>query len=173
MRTEGERNALETMQKRIEELRAFLSQNETPDALDPSECWFAHLLGISTILGNFSNNLSLVACVMAKEYLERTLPMRPIDVAHKPQGAPGLDFDELTIDGARVIGELKTTVPYAGSRFGAAQATSLKKDFAKLQAHEADYKFMFVTDAGAARELRRSYFNELNGVTVVCLTDPR
>jgi hypothetical protein len=78
------------------------------------------LSGIKEIVGNASNDLSLVATLMAKEHLYRMLPMQPFDAALKPQGASGLDIDECTVDGERVVAEIKTTSPYRPNDLGAA-----------------------------------------------------
>lgn len=73
--------------------------------------------------------------------------------------------------GSRIVGEIKTTTPYNGPDLGAQQKATFEKDFAKLAAVQADYKFMFVTETAAFDVLRRpSYTAKLKGVTVVQLT---
>ncbi len=97
--------------------------------------------------------------------------MQPFDVAAKAQGAPGLDIDAMTEDGERVVGEIKTTVPYNGPDLGASQQATFQKDFDKLRAAEAERKYFFVTNEAVFRLMQRSrYARELEGVTVVLVT---
>lgn len=113
--------------------------------------------------------MSFIATLMAKEYLGSVLDMAPFDAALKPQGAPGLDIDERTQRGDRVVAEIKTTVPYLGADLGAAQKTSFLKDFAKLRIAEAPYKFFFLTNPDAYNAVMRRYAAEVVGVSVVLL----
>jgi hypothetical protein len=147
----------------------FLNTHEAPQTDSSPSLWFAFLSEIKAIQGNFSNDLSLVSCLMAKHYLMERFDLAPFDVAAKPQGANGLDIDEVTRAGDRIIGEIKTTSPHKVTQFGAAQITSLKKDFVKLQANLAARKFMFVTDNRSFEALRTGYSAHLSGVTIVCL----
>jgi hypothetical protein len=60
---------------------------------------------------------------------------------------------------------------YQSSDFGAQQAASFKKDFAKLVASDADYKFLFVTDSGAFAALHKDkYIKLIPDVRIVHLT---
>lgn len=95
--------------------------------------------------------------------------MQPFDVAFKPQGAPGLDIDAKTIDGERVVGEIKTTTPYHGHDLGAAQKLTFVKDFRKLEEAVAVHKFFFVTDEATFDVVQRRYLDQLPGSTVVLL----
>jgi hypothetical protein len=92
---------------------------------------------MKAIVGNASNDMSFIAALMAKDYLYSTLPMVDYDAGLKPQGAPGLDIDERTSDGRRVVGEIKTTTPYNGPDLGAQQKAMFAKDFDKLNAASA------------------------------------
>lgn len=167
--TANESAALKRTAARLDDLRSFLQTNHQPTSEISPPLWFAYLFEIKSILGNFSNDLSLVSCLMAKDYLSTRLSLAPFDVALKPQGANGLDIDEYTLDGERVIGEIKTTSPCKKTKFGAAQITALRKDFSKLQMTEAAHKFMFVTDVSAFEALKRDFAVELSGTTIVCL----
>lgn len=168
--TENESASLERTASRIENLRTFLHTQHPPSPSAPPLEWFGHLAKFKQILGNFSNDLSFASCLLAKEYLSARFSLVPFDVAQKPQGASGLDIDERTSCGALVIAEIKTTTPYHKNRFGAAQTTALRKDFAKLISIEAEHKFMFVTDSEAFDALKTGFTAELPGVTIVCLT---
>ncbi len=113
--------------------------------------------------------MSFIAALMAKEYLCSAFPMADFDIGTKAQGAPGLDIDERTIEGHRVIGEIKTTTPYAGSDLGAQQRAMFEKDFAKLNKEDAPHKFFFVTDRATFQVVKRKYHTRIPGVTVVLL----
>lgn len=170
MRTEHERDELSKIAKQTARLRAMLDETPHPSADESAAVWHNFLGAIQDILGNFSNRRSFVACLLAKEYLERELPMRPFDVALKPQGANGHDVDERTTDGRRIVGEIKTTVPHLQTRFGAAQDREIMKDLNKLASAEAECKFFFVTNQAAANALRLpKYAEHLQRIKVVCL----
>jgi hypothetical protein len=109
---------------------------------------------------------------MAKAYLIREFgEIDDFDVSAKPQGAPGLDIDIQTRAGKRIIGEIKTTVPYSGARndLGAQQKDAFQKDFAKLNTTPADYKYFFVTDSATYNIVKRKYASQIPGVQVIHL----
>jgi len=168
-RTSNEQTQLEAVRRRLQRLRDFLNASPEPGVGSSAEEWFVYLTDMKAIVGNASNGLSFVATLMAKAHIERVLPMRPFDAALKPMGAPGLDIDERTVDGRRVIAEIKTTTPYLGDKLGASQKSSFVKDFVKLQRDEADHKFFFVTDKATFDVVRRRYASALDGVVVVLL----
>jgi len=161
---------LELIAAKIAALKEFLNAEPIPDLNTPIDNWLRYLTTMKGIAGNASNAMSFVAAVMAKRYLHQTLSMQPFDVAVKAQGAPGLDIDARTLDGKRVIGEIKTTTPYKGSDLGAQQKTTFRKDFDKLQHGAAEYKFFFVTDETVFSLMKGKYSTQLTGVTVVLLT---
>lgn len=166
---EGERTQLDGIVFRIDHLREFLAERPTPPADSSGAVWLAFLGEMKQIVGNASNDLSFVATLLAKDYLCRRFEMQPFDASAKPQGANGLDIDERTITGERVVGEIKTTTPYLGDRLGAAQLASFTKDFEKLRLVDAPHKFFFVTDP-ATFDLACSMLSErLPDVQVVLL----
>jgi hypothetical protein len=130
--TRNEETYLAALRARIEAVARFFDQRPLPPADTAAKDRYAYLSDLKAILGNASNALSFVATSMAKEYLCQTLPMRPFDVGLKPEGAPGLDIDELTLDGGRVIAEIKTTSPYYANDLGAQQKATFEKDLSKL-----------------------------------------
>jgi len=121
------------------------------------------------IQGNISNDGSFIATLLAKQFLNSKFGVN-FDAAEKPQGAPGIDIDVRTSEGHRIVAEIKTTVPYRVSDFGAQQAASFKKDFAKLAASDAAHKFLFVTDSSAFSALKGDKYTKLMpGVRIVHL----
>lgn len=125
------------------------------------------------IQGNTSNDLSFLACLLAKSYLSKRLEISDFDAAAKPQGATGLDIDLITADGRHVIAEIKTTIPYSEAKndLGAQQKASFKKDFDKLNKAQADNKFFFVTDLKTYNIVKQRYAKFIPGVEIILLTE--
>ncbi len=168
--TANEQAYLVATTRRIDTLARFLSERPSPTHEATTREWYTYLSSLKAILGNASNGMSFVATLMAKDYLSHKLPMKSFDAAAKPQGAPGLDIDERTMDGKRVVAEIKTTTPYQGSDLGAQQKATFKKDFDKLRQVEAEHKFFFVTEQATFEIVKRRYIDQLHGVKVVLLT---
>ena len=169
MLTEKEKRYCSDIAERVSRMRKFLGENALADPPEPTE-WHPFLSALRKIQGNLSNDGSFIATLLAKQYLRSKFDV-DFDAAEKPQGAPGIDIDVKTLDGQRIVAEIKTTVPYQVSDFGAQQAASFKKDFAKLAAAEADYKFLFVTDSVAFAALKKDkYIKLMPGVRIVHLS---
>jgi hypothetical protein len=166
--TPHEREAVQAVLDRIANLARFLEENPVPEAPD-AETLYAYLARMKEIQGNTDNGVSLVACLMAKDYLGRHLPMASYEAAAKPTGAPGLDIDERTTTNERVVAEVKTTVPYGAKDLGNAQKTAFEKDFEKLNEASAAHKFLFVSDRRTFDLLRLKYAPRIPGVTIVLL----
>ncbi len=126
---------------------------------------------IKQIQGNLSNDLSFVACLMAKRYLAQHHGVSDFDAAAKAQGAPGVDIDVRVTDGPRIVGEIKTTDPYLPNDFGAQQKLKFREDFAKLNKIPADVKYLFVTEVRTYEILVKKYASEIPGVRIVLLKD--
>ena len=168
MMTEREKRYCSEIADRVARMRKFLNENALLEPPEPTE-WHSFLSRLRQIQGNLSNDGSFIATLLAKQYLSSRFGVE-FDAAEKPQGAPGIDIDVASSDGQRIVAEIKTTVPYQVSDFGAQQAASFKKDFAKLAASEASHKFLFVTDAGAFSALQKAKYTKLMpGVRIVHL----
>jgi hypothetical protein len=166
--TSAEERYCEDIAGRIKRIRELLTAKELgqPDPL----LWYQFLSALRDIQGNSSNDLSFVATLLAKQYLREHFQIS-FCAAEKPQGAPGIDIDCRTSEGARIVGEIKTTKPYQATDFGAQQAAMFKKDFEKLSAAEAQHKFLFVTEPRSFEVLRKLKYSRLMpGVRVVLLT---
>jgi hypothetical protein len=164
-----EQNALAGIAARTSRLADYLARTRTPSQDSPIGDWLSFLSGMKAIVGNSDNDVSLVATILARDWLCAQLPMRWFDAVAKAQNAPGLDVDEQTASGERVVGELKTTEPYKVTDFGSAQIDSIRKDFVKLNAAEAAHRFFFVTTRRAFDILSRKYSSEIPQVTIVLL----
>ena len=168
MLTEKEKRYCSEIADRVSQMREFLNKNTLVEPPQPIE-WHSFLSTLRKIQGNISNDGSFIATLLAKQYLRSKFGIE-FDAAKKPQGAPGIDIDVETAEGHRIVAEIKTTVPYQVSDFGAQQAASFKKDFAKLAASEAKHKFLFVTDSRAFSALQKDKYTKLMpGVRIVHL----
>lgn len=109
---------------------------------------------------------------MAKEYLETQFELKDFDVSEKSQSASGFDIEVYTETGEKIIAEIKTTIPYKNTDFGANQIESIRKDFSKLKKDNiADYKFFFVTEKAAYDVLEQKYLKEFEGINLVQLSE--
>lgn len=169
MLTPGELRYCNELASRLERVRNHL--NATPiHASQEPVALFNMLATFRELQGNLSNDVSFAATLLAKAYLYNKFGLT-FDAAEKPQGAPGIDIDVNTPKGERVVGEIKTTVPYQANDFGAQQAKSFKADFAKLATVIAQHKFLFVTDSRSYKVLLKpKYLSQIPGVTIVNLT---
>lgn len=168
MLTENERRYCSEIADRVSQMREFLNKNVLVEPPQPIE-WHSFLSRLRKIQGNLSNYGSFIATLLAKQYLFSKFGVG-FDAAEKPQGASGIDIDIETSEGHRIVSEIKTTVPYQVTDFGANQANAFKKDFAKLAASEARYKYLFVTDSAAFSALQKDKYTKLMpGVRIVHL----
>ncbi len=167
----GEKEKLRKTIERLKELRGLLAS--VPLDFDSSEYSrvFGILREVKALLGNLNNDISFAASVLAKEFLTDRHDLRNLDVSLKPQGAPGLDIDERTAQGERVVAELKTTTPYGATDLGAQQKATFEKDFTKLARAEAEHKYFFVTDRRTFDIVLKRYSVRLGGVTLVLLPE--
>jgi hypothetical protein len=90
MITKNENEYFKNIYLRLCQLKEFLITKELPTSYSP-ENWYAYLNEIKTIQGNSNNDVSFIATMMAKDYLERKFEISSFDAAQKSQGAPGLD----------------------------------------------------------------------------------
>jgi hypothetical protein len=153
MLTDLEKQYCTAIAGRIDKIKSLLNRSSLGDPDSPI-LWYSFLSSFRQIQGNASNDLSFIATLLAKRYLIERFHVT-FCAAEKPQGAPGIDIDLRALNGERVVGEIKTTVPYQGVDFGAQQATSFKRDFVKLSAADAKYKFLFVTEPSAFTVIKK------------------
>jgi len=156
--TDREREVLIKIYEKIEKLRKFLEDNELDSKSHNLHNWYQYLTRIKKILGNFDNDISFVACLMAKEFLMKKHPISELDVSLKPQSAPGFDIDVTTDMGERIIAEIKTTIPYGKVDFGAQQRKTFLNDIKKLTKASSKYKYFFVTEKDTF-EIVKIYIN--------------
>lgn len=168
MLTDREKQYCSEISDRVFYLKQFLLKNELSEPIEPVQ-WHSFLSAFRKIQGNLSNDGSFIATLLAKTYLSSKYDIE-FDAAEKPQGAPGIDIEIESADGVSIVAEIKTTVPYQATDFGAQQAASFKKDFAKLSASEATDKYLLVTDQHAFEVLHKEKYRKfMPGVCVVDL----
>jgi hypothetical protein len=164
--TRGEAQYCEAIREKDYALRAFLAGSALSETIEARR-WLMHLNGIKSALGNLNNDLAFVATLLVKSYLAERFGIVDFDAAGKAQGASGEDIVATTVDGRKIIGELKTTKPYQPG-FGAAQRTAMLKDIGRLAASSADHRLMFVTDGDAFSALCKPVFaRRAAGVEIV------
>lgn len=122
-------------------------------------------------LGNV--HLHFIGLIHAKDFLlSKHESLSNFDVSEKAQGSNGLDIDEKTSDGLRIIAEIKTTIPYdpkKKDKLGSVQETSFLNDFKKLKKEEAEFKYFFVTDQKVFEIVNNQYLNKMIGIIPVFL----
>jgi len=165
--TRGEMDHLSVLALKLQELRLYLGTNIlTPESLD-SRIWYQHLVGIKRIVGNLNNDVSFVASLMAKEFLQLHHNLDVLDCSSKSQSAPGLDIDIRTLEEERIIGEIKTTISYKKDDLGSQQKTTFFKDFDKLASKQADFKYFFLTERETFEIVKKRYLQRLKGVSII------
>ena len=104
-----ELHLLQEIHNRLNRVKSFLTENTFPD-YENVFVWFDYLNNIKSIQGNFNNDISFLATLLAKQYLEKTYSLQKFNAADKPQGSPGLDIDVRLPDGRRLVAEIKTDI---------------------------------------------------------------
>jgi hypothetical protein len=137
--TPSERERCKDISQKDELVRRFVHRGGLSDPPNAKQ-WIEYLCAIRAIFGNLNNSISFVATLRAKEYLATQLYLSGFDAAEKARGAPGLDIDIRNPDRRHIVAELKTTVPYGQTDFGAAQKREFQKDFDKLNKLNATHK---------------------------------
>lgn len=168
--TAAEEHQLSSIAEKLANIQEFLSTVDIRQERCNLEDWYKTVSAVKRLLGNFDNDVSFIACLMAKQFLSIRHDLELIDTAAKPQGAPGLDFDAATRDGKRIIAEIKTTIPYNVSDLGSQQRQTFLRDFQKLAENKADFKYFFVTERETFEIVQRHYTKYLaEGISVVLL----
>ena len=114
-----EQKILNDISGKVEKLQEYLGNENFSQYNQDMGYWYSYITQIKRIIGNFDNDISFISCLMAKEFLCRRHSFKTFDVSAKSQSAPGLDVDEMTLDGHRVIAEIKATIPYKETDLGA------------------------------------------------------
>jgi len=167
--TESEKIVLKELYGKIRDLQYYFKTEQIDEHSYNSIHWYNYIVKIKKILGNFDNDISYIACLMAKEFLISRHSVEDLDVSLKPQSAPGLDIDTITNTGDRIIAEIKTTIPYLKNDLGAQQKNMFLKDFHKLNNNDATFKYFIVTEKAAYNVVQKRYSKYLNNKILVLL----
>lgn len=89
--TRAEESSLSEIAEKVRELREFLGKYELPADRSRLDGWFNFLNIAKAILGNFNNDISFAATLLAKLYLVKKHVGLTFDAAQKSQAAAGLD----------------------------------------------------------------------------------
>lgn len=166
---EDEQSACKNIVQRMLQVRSYLEENDFP-TFNNIPAWYDFLTDIKTIQGNFNNDVSFLATMMAKHYLEQNYGIENFYATDKPQGAPGLDIDIYLPDGRRLVAEIKTTIPYKPNELGAQQINTFEKDFFKLAEAEAEIKIFFLTEKRTFELMKKpKYSSQLTDINIVLL----
>lgn len=144
--SERDRTALANIGDKLSRTAVALAAMPRPDDVSPAGVWLDALMQLKAVVGNTSEDLAFVGRLLAKEYLMRQFDFEPFDAAAKPRNTRGIPLDLRTASGERVIAEIKTTTPFYENNLGEKQREVFDRDFARLNATEADQKFFFITD---------------------------
>ncbi len=152
--TEGEIRQCQNLICKMHGGRNLLNDNElqVPFDLQTMPGWFNFLSRFKDIFGTMNNDIAFVATLLAKNFLITTHGLRDnaFDASLKHQNANGLDIAIALPNGARVICEIKTTVPLRNpTRLGRAQTTAIEHDLERLADESAAHKYMMVTNHDA------------------------
>lgn len=169
--TNKEATALEQVVAKTRRAISYMNETPHPTTADARGAWIRYYANLKAILGNMHNDISYIATLLAKEYLFGRWQFPEADATTKAQGAPEIDIDWTTLDGKRIIAEIKTTSPCNGPTFGGNQITEIKKDLRRLRETQADQRFLFVTDLDAYRILRKSYSPLFSGIALILLPE--
>ncbi len=170
----NEQAGLDQLVQKLKDLQSVVNRQLPINTPVDWSAWSAFLADIKQATGNLSNEASFVAVMLAKQYLKaKHSDLNDYNAAAKPQNAPGLDIDELTLNGRHIIAEVKTMEPNGQSDFGANQSVQVIKDLVKLESTPADFKYFFVTNRRAEQVVRtkEKYTQHLKSIEVVLLGD--
>ncbi|BCV20222.1 hypothetical protein [Moorella sp. Hama-1] len=170
--TAREKQRLASIAEKLANLQRFLNTINIGKEHCNLEDWYKTVSTFKRLLGNFDNDVSFIACLIAKHFLSMRHDLPLIDIAAKPQGAPGLDLDVTIKDGKRIIAEIKTTISYHTNDLGAQQRETFLRDFKKLRENKADYKYFFVTERDTYEVIRRHYTKYLTEEISLVLLPP-
>lgn len=150
----NEQQPLAELRQVMTALRNYLNSHHLM-ADDTLQAHFQAANEIKTLLGHHDNRLSALSAVLARQYLEGQHDLLPYDACHNHQNASGPDVQCQTLQGARIIGEIKTTVPSQHGKLGAVQVKNIRKDLERLTHLPAEHKYFFVVNENARLETQR------------------
>ncbi|WP_198296878.1 hypothetical protein [Deinococcus sp. DB0503] len=174
---QNEQRALHELRQKDRELRDYLLRNALTESDSVGDS-LLYVYELGRVLGNIKNHTSAIACILARQYLESRHDVLSYDSCRKQQGARGLDIECELRGGGRIIGEVKTTIPYGGHKLGAAQTASFLKDFGRLTDETAVSKYFFVINEDSKNEAmylisRGGFDSNIRVVNLIAVQGPK
>ncbi len=163
----GEVLRLQNIAKKLIDLNSLFRNKKEGDFKDLKSI-YKFILLLKSKLGNFHNDITFMAGLMAKKYIYEKYGCN-FDHSLKADSAAGMDIDLKTKDGKRLIAEIKTTVPCSEKSFGSKQKAELNKDINRLTKESADIKILFLNDLESHKLLLKTC--EEKGIDCVLLDE--
>ncbi len=110
------------------------------------------------------------AVQLAEQYLRKIHP----DIQNwetKLGSDSGVDIVGYSNNEEKIVGEVKSTIPYGGNRLGAAQATSIKHDLDKMKKYHGTSKYFFILDSITKTAVIHKFQNELDDIKVLAIKE--
>ncbi len=83
----------------------------------------------------------------------------------------GVDIVGYDINKEKIVGEVKSTIPYGGDRLGAAQATSIKDDLDKMKKYPETLKYFFILTSIAKTAVMHKFQDKLEDIQVLTIEE--
>jgi len=110
------------------------------------------------------------AVQLAEQYLKKIHP----DIQNwetKLGSDSGVDIVGYDNNKEKIVGEVKSTIPYGGNRLGAAQATSIKYDLDKMKKYPGASKYFFILNSIAKTAVMHRFQDELDDIKVLAIKE--
>lgn len=110
------------------------------------------------------------AVQLAEQYLKKIHPnIQSWDT--KLGSDSGVDIVGYDNNKEKVVGEVKSTIPYGGNRLGAAQAKSIKYDLDKMKKYPGTSKYFFILNSLAKTAVMHKFQDELEDIKVLSIKE--
>ena len=110
------------------------------------------------------------AVQLAEQYLKKIHPnIQSWDT--KLGSDSGVDIVGYDNNKEKVVGEVKSTIPYGGNRLGAAQAKSIKYDLDKMKKYPGTSKYFFILNSLAKTAVMHKFQDELEDIKVLAIKE--
>jgi len=153
---------LDSINRKMDRLRTFVLNEDLQIKGGDVKTALTKLLKLKECIGNIGNDLHFLTKYLADSFLKEKHGVT-IDLT-TPDGSGGLDIE---LD--KIVGEIKTTIPYLENDFGAAQKREIKRDLERLENSPEKYKYFFVIDGKTERILKQKYSKHYPSVKIVNL----
>lgn len=148
----------------IDKTRTIVSDEESDSYFEE----LSFLISLKESVSSLNNRIHSRAVRLSLKYLKNMHPT--ITRWDTSEGSDsGVDLARMENDEIVVVGEVKTTIPHYSEKLGAAQASTIKKDFEKLKSYPNATKYFFVLDDKALLAVVRQFGEQFNDVRIFAL----